>query len=559
MTTHGDKEYDGIIIGAGHNGMILQGYLLKAGLSVAVVERHLEVGGGLDAHENPRAHGFWHNIHSQNHRAVPDLPWFKDLELASYGQEYIRPEWAVGMLFRDKTCLLWHNDDVEQTCASIARFSEKDAKTFRDFHHSFKPVAQLILAPETYSPPMEADKKRALLENTEVGKAYYQYADRTIKDVVEEVFESSQTKAMVSYLFLLRGNELDEPGQGYIVPAACALGISSYISRGTSHRMAHTLNQMVIKNGGEVFEGQAAVEILIENGRAAGVRLADGRVLKARHFVASTVNPQQTFLGLIKGEHIDSNLQEKARNFKYSETTPIMTVHLALNERPKWVAAEYDPHILDAWLMVMGVDSTEDIYSLIDDCRAGKIPSRRQLLGGTPTIFDPTQAPEGKHVSWFWQIAPYLLQEGPEHWDKIIDQLCEEQIELLREFAPNLDDNNIIDWFGQSPLDIERHFPNMQHGDWMCGELNRNQFLDKRPFPECSQYRTPVEGLYIAGASCHPGGNITGAPAYNAAGVIVKDLDANLWWKAPDLEKLWENLGETEKTAVGGSYSPGGD
>ena len=71
MTTNGDREFDGIVIGAGHNGMILQGYLLKAGLSVAVVERHLEVGGGLDAHENPRAHGFWHNIHSQNHRAVP--------------------------------------------------------------------------------------------------------------------------------------------------------------------------------------------------------------------------------------------------------------------------------------------------------------------------------------------------------------------------------------------------------------------------------------------------------------------------------------------------------
>ena len=72
MTTNGDREFDGIVIGAGHNGMILQGYLLKAGLSVAVVERHLEVGGGLDAHENPRAHGFWHNIHSQNHRAVPN-------------------------------------------------------------------------------------------------------------------------------------------------------------------------------------------------------------------------------------------------------------------------------------------------------------------------------------------------------------------------------------------------------------------------------------------------------------------------------------------------------
>ncbi|MDA2934633.1 NAD(P)/FAD-dependent oxidoreductase [Acidobacteria bacterium AH-259-D05] len=389
---------------------------------------------------------------------------------------------------------------------------------------------------------MPAEKKRELLEKSEIGKLYYEFADRTISDVVEEVFESDQTKAMVSYLFLLRGNELDAPGQGYIVPVACAGGINSTISRGTSHRMAHTLNQMVVKNGGGVYEGQAAVEILIEGGRAVGVRLADGRVLKARKFVASSLNPQQTFLQLINGEKIDSKLRERAENFKYSQTTPILTVHLALHERPMWTAAEYDPNVMKAWLMVMGVDSTEDIQSLIKDCLAGRLPSRLQLIGGVPTIFDPTQAPEGKHVAWFWQVAPYFLKEGPQHWDDIIDEVCEREIELLHEYAPNINKDTIVDWFGQSPLDIERHFPNMQHGDWMCGELSPDQFLDKRPFPECSQYRTPVEGLYITGSSCHPGGNITGAPAYNAAGVIVRDMEANQWWKAPDLEKIWTDL-----------------
>ena len=108
----------------------------------------------------------------------------------------------------------------------------------------------------------QAEKKREMLEKSELGKLYYEFADRSINDVVEEVFESDQVKAMVTYLFLLRGNELGEVGQGYIVPVACAAGISSTISKGTSHRMAHTLNQMVIKNGGEVYEGQAAAEIL---------------------------------------------------------------------------------------------------------------------------------------------------------------------------------------------------------------------------------------------------------------------------------------------------------
>jgi len=554
VTSNGHKEYDGIVIGAGHNGMILQGYLVRAGLSVAVVERHLEVGGGLDAHENPRAHGYWHNIHSVNHRAVPDLPWFKDLDLASYGQEYIRPEVAVGMLFRDKTCLLWHNFDVEQTCASIARFSQKDAKTFREMHDRFTPVFKNILGPETFSPPMAADKKRTLLEKSEIGRAYYEYADRSINEVVKEIFEHDRVRALVSYLFLIRGNELQHPGQGYIVPVACAAGIASTISRGTSHRLAHTLNQMVVKGGGEVYEGQAAVEILVEKGRASGVRLADGRILKARKFVASTLNPHQTSLQLIDEDKIDTKFREKAKNFKYSKTTPVMTVHLALDERPMWAAAEHDPNVLKAWLMVMGVDGTEDIQMLAEDCEAGRVPRRQQLIGGVPTLFDPTQAPEGKHVGFFWQVAPYNLKPGgPERWDEILDSVCEKEIALLQEFAPNLTKDKIVDWFGLSPLDIERHFPNMQQGDWMCGELSPDQFLDNRPFPECSQYRTPVEGLYVSGSSCHPGGNITGAPAYNAAGVIVKDTGAEQWWTAPDLEKIWSSLPELEKAGTSGS------
>ena len=115
-------------------------------------------------------------------------------------------------------------------------------------------------------------------------------------------------------------------------------------------------------------------------------------------------------------------------------------------------------------------------------------------------------------------------------------------MELLREFAPNINPETIIDWYGVSPLDIERHLPNMRFGDPMCGENSADQFLDKRPFPECSNYRTPIPGLYIAGSSCHPGGNITGAPAYNAADVIAHDHKVERWWKPHDLEQLWSNL-----------------
>jgi phytoene dehydrogenase-like protein len=115
-------------------------------------------------------------------------------------------------------------------------------------------------------------------------------------------------------------------------------------------------------------------------------------------------------------------------------------------------------------------------------------------------------------------------------------------MELIREFSPNINQDTIADWHGTSPLDIERHLPNMRHGDWMCGELSQDQFLDKRPFPECSRYSTPIPGLYLAGSCCHPGGNITGAPGYNAANIIAHDQGVDRWWKPHDLEQLWINL-----------------
>ncbi len=208
-----------------------------------------------------------------------------------------------------------------------------------------------------------------------------------------------------------------------------------------------------------------------------------------------------------------------------------------------WAAAEWEPEVMKGWLIVMGVETPEDIVSLEEDCRAGRIPSRLQLIGGVPTVFDPSQAPPGKHVAWFWQVAPYNLKEGgAEHWDDILDEFCQKEVDLISEFAPNINKKTIVNQFGLSPLDIERHFPNMRGGDWMCGELNPDQFLDKRPFPEASQYRTPVEGLYLAGSCCHPGGNITGAPGYNAAKIIVEDLGLDRWWTPPDLEKIWGSL-----------------
>ena len=160
-----EKEYDGIIIGAGHNGMICAGYLAKAGLKILIVERHLEIGGGMDSHEGARS-GFWHNVHSNMHRGASDLMWYRDPELAKMGQEYIRLPISVAMLTRDHRAIIWYGNEPEKTAASIGRFSAKDGKAFLQVNKQYAKMARELFGQEQYAPPVPFEKKKAILQKS---------------------------------------------------------------------------------------------------------------------------------------------------------------------------------------------------------------------------------------------------------------------------------------------------------------------------------------------------------------------------------------------------------
>jgi phytoene dehydrogenase-like protein len=169
------QTYDGIIIGGGHNAMVCCGYLAKAGLKMLLIERHLEVGGGLDSHENPRFPGFWHNVHSNNHRGLSDLMWYRDLGLAELGQEYIRLPVSVAMLTRDHRAIVWYANEPEKTAASIGRFSRKDAQTFLDVNKKYAQMAREIFFLELYNAPVPFARKQAILERSALGRLYLEW------------------------------------------------------------------------------------------------------------------------------------------------------------------------------------------------------------------------------------------------------------------------------------------------------------------------------------------------------------------------------------------------
>src|SRR5437868_15394829 len=155
MTDQLSEIYDGIILGSGHNSLVLQAYLCKAGLKVLCLERRNVAGGGLTTIEDPKHPGFFHNTHSFYHRALNQMPWYKDLELARHGAIYIEPDFNVALLLANGQSLEWWTT-FEKTVESFAKFSKKDAQTLRNWRERFLPIVENILTPESQRPPIPA-------------------------------------------------------------------------------------------------------------------------------------------------------------------------------------------------------------------------------------------------------------------------------------------------------------------------------------------------------------------------------------------------------------------
>ena len=180
-------SFDAIIIGGGHNGQILGGYLTKAGLETLVLERRMEPGGGLCT-EEVTIPGFCHNLHAYFLRWLPDLPWFKDLELERLGVQIKMPPVQTVAPFSDGRCLVFHTDD-DKTIKNISYFSSKDAKTYRNLLGSFRAMNEKIITPEGYSPPLPSEEKKALLEKSELGREYLAISQKSPLELAKEIFE----------------------------------------------------------------------------------------------------------------------------------------------------------------------------------------------------------------------------------------------------------------------------------------------------------------------------------------------------------------------------------
>jgi phytoene dehydrogenase-like protein len=533
VTGRENADCDAILLGGGHNSLILQAYLGRAGLSTICLERRDVVGGGLTTIEEPRFPGFRHNIHSFFHRAIRQAPWYADLDLERHGAVYVEPELNVALLLRTGDALCWWSD-FERTATSFESFSARDAAALRRWREAFLPIVERILVPESRRPPLPAERRRALLDRSSEGRLLLETSALSPLEFVEREFEHPVVRAGLLFFNGLREVDLRCRGFGHHIPMLLASEGKAQMCRGGSGALALALVAAVREAGGALRLGVEPKRILVENGRAIGVETKNGEILLARHLVASSLNPHQTFLDLMDDTDLPREWRSRAAAFRYNRIAPLFSLNLCLDEPPRYRAAEKNPQLQDAFMVILGLEHFDQFEEIVRHHEEGTIPPP-VMWGACPTLFDPSQAPPGQHTAFMWEKVPYRLGGNAQNWDAAKESHGRALLEVWKHHAPNLEDA-VLGWFARSPLDTERTLPNMREGDLLVGAFTDGQVGYDRPFPGAGHYRAPVKGLYLCGSCCHPGGNVTGLPGYNSAQVVLADLGVAAPWRPAPLE-----------------------
>lgn len=519
-----ESDWDVVIIGGGPNGLIAGAYLSKAGLKVAVVERRYEVGGGL-ATEEVMFPGYYSNMHAVYHLLVDLMPVLRDFDMDRHALMWTKPNAQAGMVFEDGTSLLLTRM-IEDTKDSLMKLSIKDALTFGKLMRSWRRIVTDIIGPATFIPPMPPLDMIAAMQRTKTGREMLELVERSPLDIITDTFENDRIRTLMLYVCCMWGLDPRETGIGMFVPLYLDRAMNKCYCVGGSHKLAGALAREIVSNGGTILDAAEVTKIIMQNGRATGVEIAEGRALRSK-VVMSTLDPQTTFFDLVGAEHLPPALKESIEDWKLDKWS-FNTLHVASKEPPHYACD--DPWINEAFMVILGFENTDQLLAHWDSVVAGKVDDG---FGGHATcesFFDPhlVRSPWGGQVSFFQIHAPYEIEGG---WEKRGEEIGEAMLAKWRKAAPNMTRENIIATSQETPEGIETRFPNMRHGAIKHGDYTPMQLGCFRPNQDCSDTRTPIEGLYTCGASNYPGGLVLGGPGYLGANKVAEYLGVAKWWK----------------------------
>lgn len=532
MSLQWPSEVDGIFIGSGHNALVAAAYLGRAGCRTLVLESQATIGGGLLTEELTLP-CFKHNLTAYFSRWTPAYPIWKDLDLGRFGFSATVPEVQMALPLADGGGLVTYHS-LDQSLAAIKRFSPRDAATYGEVFPEFLTIVKSLIGPLRFAAPLPQDELTKLLRDRPLGRRLLELSERSPLELVCELFEHEVVRAMLLFNIATRAYLplLETPGTGYMVLLAMVASHNTAIVMGGSSCAARALASAAYAAGSLLVNRAPVERVLVDNGRAVGVELRDGRQVRARRFVCSCL-PAATTLGrLVDARHLDPDLRRAAVDEYHWHEDCLFGVHLALKEAPVYRDTQVSDDLNQALNHAIGYESSADFVRDMESIRRREVPAPPGIQVGVPTHFDPSQAPPGFATAFAWQFVPREpAQGGAKLWDGTAsDELATAMLARWRDYAPNLGEAELSRAL-HTPRDTERMLPSMVLGDRHHGSYHPDNFDANRPHPLLSQYRSPIAGLYHCGSSTFPGGSFTGQPGYNAARAIAEDLGLELWWQ----------------------------
>jgi len=548
-------QYDVIIIGAGASGGLpAAAYLQKAGAKVLLVDANHEAGTHVKAHEYftgatcvPCAGGYVGHTN----------PYWTDLELEKYGAELIINKRSTGMIYPDNTSLFIGPADPEGTIQSIARYSQKDAETmmgwFTRVQEVFVEVNELL-----YFRPPTPERLEMLYEKLAyvADMPVEEFARMNGWEFVDTVFEDHRIKQLlmvageVSWVF----NDPDCRGEGPMgLVGILFLGLGQI--KGSNHMIVHALLRVFSEYGGTLWKNTKVDEIVIENGKAVGVRLADdavmhpGETIMAGHAVISNAGATATY-NIVDKETLhkrDPILAKKMQHWDMT-TRPSTVSVWVLKEPPKFLAADTDDYVPQADWIFKGMNNMQEWKAWNIAQRSGDLEGAFGERGGwweifLPGLIDPTQrSPEGPLTLRIEEVLPYYLrnEDGKAdvaRWETEKWKLMAKREDILEEMAPGFKDL-ILERVAISPVDLARSNLTAVNGCAQGGAVYGAQnYLGRMP------YRMPFDNFYMCN-SVYPSSLTFAGTGYNVACMVAEDMGVRdqSWWTGRPGEWFLANM-----------------
>ena len=513
--------YDTIIVGGGHNGLVCATFLARAGRKVLVLEAAPKPGGAAVTREFApgfRVSSCAHLLHLM----PPAL--MRELGLQAQGLKIAAESLPTVALSEDARHLHLGTTDL----SALERVAPADAAALREWQALMRRISRALHPILAQTPPRlgtDAWRDRAALLGIgwrvrRLGRKdmreLLRIGGMCVHDLLDDRFRLPLLKGALA-LDAVLGTNLGPRSPGTVVSllyrlAAVQGAEALTLPEGGLGAFSEALARAAVAAGAQVRTSAAVEKILVREDRVAGVVLASGEEISAPS-VVSSADPKTTFLKLLGAEHLDAGFTRRVTQVRSRGLTA--KLHLALERLPQFPGL--DEQALRARLLV--APSSDYIERAYNHAKYEEFSERPMLEVTIPSLSDATLAPQGQHVmSVVVQYAPYALKGG---WATGRQAFTDRIIDTLGTHAPELRASIRASEL-LTPEDIEREF-RISGGHWHHAELTLDQFMMTRPVPGAAQYQTPVPGLYLCGAGCHPGGGVMGLAGRNAARELIRE------------------------------------